>query len=87
MTKAESKFQTFLAAKKAEVAEGAPEGPVMKVGRPAGKRSDAAFEQVTAYIRKSTHNEVKIALLREGKKRQFSDLVEQLLGEWVRSNK
>ena len=49
----------------------------------AGKRSDSAYKQVSAYIRKDTHFKVKLALLQEG--REFSDLVEELLGEWVAS--
>ncbi len=59
-----------------------------KRGRPAsGKRSNPDFEQVTAYIRKRTHADVKIALLREGQKREFSALVEDLLGDWLDSRK
>jgi hypothetical protein len=57
-----------------------------KRGRPAkGKRSNPDFEQVTAYIRKRTHADVKIALLREGQKREFSALVEDLLAGWLAS--
>ena len=37
-----------------------------KRGRPSGKRSDADFVQVTAYIHKDTHRNVKIALLKSG---------------------
>lgn len=87
----ESKFKSFLAAKKGEAEQdaAASESPddtiATKRGRPAGKRSDSEFEQVTAYIRKSTHIAVKIALLQEGQKRQFSELVEHLLSEWVRA--
>ena len=53
-------------------------------GRPRGKRSDPGFEQVTAYIRKDTHRGAKIALLQEGKGREFSELVEDLLAEWLK---
>jgi len=49
----------------------------------AGKRRDADYKQVSAYIRKDTHFKVKLALLQEG--REFSELVEELLGEWVAS--
>ncbi len=57
-----------------------------KRGRPAsGKRSNPDFEQVTAYIRKRTHADVKIALLREGQRQEFSALVENLLAEWLAS--
>ncbi len=54
-------------------------------GRPPGKRSDPDYEQTTAYIRKQTHLGVKIALLQEGKGREYSELVEELLAEWLRS--
>jgi hypothetical protein len=52
-------------------------------GRPAGKRSDPDYEQVTAYIRKHTHKDVKIALLQEGQGREFSELIEELLSGWL----
>ena len=52
-------------------------------GRPPGKRSNPDFEQVTAYIRKHTHQGVKIALLQEGKGQEFSELVEGLLAKWL----
>ena len=54
-------------------------------GRPAGKRSDSEFGQVTAYIRKETHLAVKMALLKDGGEREFSELVEELLAKWLRS--
>ena len=52
-------------------------------GRPRGKRSDPEFEQITAYVRKDTHQGVKIALLQEGQGQEFSELVEDLLAEWL----
>lgn len=55
-------------------------------GRPRGKRSDPNYEQTTAYIRKQTHLGVKIALLKEGKGREYSELVEDLLAEWLKSH-
>ncbi len=54
-------------------------------GRPRAKRSDPNYVQVTAYIRAQTHQRAKIALLEEGKRREFSDLVEELLSEWIAS--
>lgn len=59
-----------------------PQGAA-KRGRPRGKRSHPDFEQVSAYISKSTHLSVKIALLQEGRGREFSELVEELLGQWL----
>lgn len=50
---------------------------------PTGKRSNPDFEQVTAYIRRDTNLQTKIALLQEGDTRDFSDLVEELLQAWL----
>ncbi|WP_193200598.1 hypothetical protein [Nostoc sp. MG11] len=53
-----------------------------KRGRPKAKRSDPDYEQVTAYIRRDTHTTVKIELLKsaqDGQKREFSELVQDLL--------
>ena len=54
-------------------------------GRPSGKRSHPDFEQITAYIRKDTHHAVKIMLLQNGRK-EFSELVEELLHQWLKSS-
>lgn len=64
-----------------------PQAPVppRRVGRPSGKRSDGEHVQVTAYIRRDTHLDVKTSLLREQKGRDFSDLVEELLAKWLKS--
>jgi hypothetical protein len=48
-----------------------------------GKRSDDEYRQVSAYIRKDTHQQVKIALLQE--EREFSQLVEELLRSWLQA--
>lgn len=60
---------------------------VKKMGRPKGKRSDPNYEQVTAYIRKDTHLQVKITLLQEGQGREFSELLEELLTEFLSTQK
>lgn len=54
-------------------------------GRPKAKRSDPDFIGFTTYIRKDTHRNVKIALLQEGKGRELSELVEELLAKWMKS--
>ena len=59
--------------------------PPKRRGRPSGKRSDSEFGQVTAYIRKETHLAVKMALLKEGGEREFSELVEELLAKWLKT--
>jgi hypothetical protein len=53
-------------------------------GRPPAKRSDPDFVQTTAYIRRDTHRDVKIALLNEGKGREYSEVVEELLAAWLK---
>lgn len=55
-------------------------------GRPTGKRSDPDYEQVTSYVRRQTYANVKIELIREGQKREFSELVEELLSKWLNSH-
>jgi hypothetical protein len=54
-------------------------------GRPAGKRSDPDYVQVTAYVSGRLHHNVKIALLQERKGREFSQLIEALLSDWLES--
>jgi hypothetical protein len=46
-----------------------------------GKRSNAEYRQVSAYIRKDTHRKVKMALIEE--EQEFSELVGRLLEEWL----
>lgn len=65
--------------------QAAPSQASQKRGRPKGKRSDPDYEQVTAYIRKDTHRDVKIALLSEGNGREFSELIQELLEQWLLS--
>jgi hypothetical protein len=62
--------------------------PQPKGGRPKGKRSHPDYEQITAYIRKDTHTAVKIALLEDGQKgekHEFSELIQELLEQWLQS--
>jgi hypothetical protein len=57
-------------------------------GRPAGgKRNDPDYEQVTAYIRRDIYRRVKIALLQEDQKTEFSQLVDRLLDDWLATKK
>jgi hypothetical protein len=57
---------------------------VKRLCRPLGKRRDPDFEQVTAYIKKETHQAVKIELLKNGRQ-EFSELVEGLLQQWLKA--
>jgi len=47
-----------------------------------GKRSDPAYEQVTAYIRKETYRQVKMRLLAQDGS-DFSTLLQELLEAWL----
>jgi hypothetical protein len=58
-----------------------------KRGRPAGKRSDPGYVQVTAYIPSELHHNIKLALLQERKGREFSELVGELLAAWLESRR
>lgn len=53
-------------------------------GRPKAKRSNPDYLGFTTYIRKDTHLNVKILLLQEGKGREMSELVEELLSGWIK---
>ena len=73
-------------------AQGAPaKASAKRRGRPKGsgqgKRSSGEFMQAGAYVRRDTHREVMIELMRDGKKQDFSDLVESLLAEWLKGRK
>ncbi len=57
----------------------APRGP----GRPRGKRSDPAFEQVTAYVPRALYRRVRVALLEADRGQEFSELVAELLADWL----
>lgn len=90
-----SKFQGLLdaagkgskpKAKKATSRKAAPaKAEPKQAERKTAKSKDPDFEQITAYIRKDTHQETKIALLQEGKGQQFSELVETLLAKWLKA--
>ena len=60
---------------------------IKRRGRPPAKHSDPDYVQATAYIRKETHRDVKIELLRSDPSIEFSELVEQLLADWLKSKK
>lgn len=58
--------------------------PAPLAERKTGKSADPAFTKLTAYIRKDTHQAVKIRLLQEGQGREFSEIVQQLLEDWLK---
>ena len=54
-----------------------PEPPAIKLA----KSVDPSYTKFTSYIRKQTHKAVKMRLV--GESREMSDLVEELLSEWL----
>ena len=54
-------------------------------GRPPGKRSDPGFVQVTAYVPGDLYRRVRIGLLEDAEGQEFSELVAELLADWVKS--
>jgi hypothetical protein len=52
--------------------------------RPLAKSADPSYVKFTTYIRKTTHVGVKTRLVSKGE--ELSDLVEELLSNWLREN-
>ena len=61
----------------------APTETPRRVGRPAGKRSDPNFQQVTVLLHQDTYREARKRLLDERK--EVSTLINELLDEWLKS--
>ena len=86
-----SKFDGLLSVKSGQSPVKAVKTPVKAVSEPKkgkikslGKRSDPDYTQITAYVRKDTHESV----MREIYKRQeFSELIEELLTDWMKKKK
>src|SRR5262245_13241668 len=57
--------------------------PIVAEGKQTGKRSDTGYTQVSAYIRRDTHRDVKAALVLGESDQDFGDLVDELLQEWL----
>lgn len=52
--------------------------------RPKGKKGDPAYTQVTAYVKTDTYHRTQIRLLQlRGKKKEVSELLQELLTEWL----
>jgi hypothetical protein len=52
-------------------------------GRPPGKRSNADYQPTTVFLRKATKNTAQRRLMDDTEKRDLSELIEQLLSQWV----
>ena len=61
--------------------------PVRGKGRPPGKRSDPAWKLYSHFLKKQTHREATNILRNEENSRDLSDVLEQLLEEWILQQK
>jgi hypothetical protein len=78
-----SKFEGIFAAKGKDGKKPAP-AVTRASKRPTGKRSDPNYTQITAYIRKDTHEDVMRAIY---KRQELSELIEELLAGWLKKQK
>lgn len=61
--------------------------PPVKTEKPAsGKSSNADYTQVLTYIKRDTHRAVKKTLFDDPQNRDLSELVEELLNNWLKKN-
>jgi hypothetical protein len=92
--KESSKFSNTLAALRPPNPEEEEEAPAIvsqaqefphkkKGGRPNGKRSNPGYEASSVIIRKGTKKSVQHVLLDDDQERDFSELVEELLCNWL----
>ena len=73
-------------AQQATLPESTPAAPAAsprRVGRPPGKRSDPAYQQVTVLLQAANYLEVRKRLL--GEKKEVSSLIDELLDNWLKS--
>jgi hypothetical protein len=61
--------------------------PMRGKGRPPGKRSDPAWKLYSHFLKKQTHREATNILRNEENGRDLSDVLQQLLEEWVSQQK
>ena len=57
--------------------------PISVRGRPAGKRSNPDFEPTTIFLRKATKKMANRTLEDSEVKQDLSELIEQLLQQWI----
>lgn len=62
----------------------APAQPAPRQGRRApGKSSDPDYTPVTIYLRKDQYQRVQVRMIELGRKREVSDLIGELLDDWL----
>jgi hypothetical protein len=93
MAEAKSKYaQTIasirqLSAEQLDPSASTSVGPVAGKGRPPGKRSDPAWKLYSHFLKKQTHREVTNILRNEENGQDLSDLLQQLLEQWLIQHK
>ncbi len=79
-----SKFDPFIDATHKKGEKPRPKAaPPLATGKRTAKRDDPDYKQALAYVRRDTHRRVMMRLA--GEEREFSDLIETLLSEWLNS--
>lgn len=65
-----------------------PQEELKKIGSPKkiGKSRNTDYTQVLTYIRRDTHRRIKKVLIDDTEERDLSDLVEELLSNWLKKN-
>jgi hypothetical protein len=86
-----SKFDGILSVKPSSASKKTPKTsvkgnsePKNNISRTPGKRSNPDYTQITAYIRKETHENVMRKIY---KRQEFSELLEELLTNWMKNTK
>ena len=86
-----SKFEGLLSMKNRQTAISGRQTPAEAVSelkngksKPLGKRRDPDYTQITAYVRKDTHENVMRSIY---KRQEFSELIEELLIDWLKKSK
>lgn len=55
-----------------------------RTARPIGKRQDPRYQQISAYVRRDLYDEIRKRLI--GQQKDFSDLLETWMNDWLSSN-
>jgi uncharacterized Rmd1/YagE family protein len=84
MSKPEKELKTRQKVSKAQETSTQTPLETPRRGRPNGKRSNENFRQVTAYVGTETYKRTKMKLLANDNRQEFSELVDELLNEWLR---
>jgi hypothetical protein len=87
MTTKPNQFRSLIAASGqapvAQIHASAPAEEPVPSRRPLGKRVAPGYVQVGVYIPKKLHNEAKVNLIQEGADRDFSQLIADLLTDYL----